>query len=180
MAERLSVETNEQGGQSLLFRALHAICIACASAGGFAIFATALVVTYSITTRNLGLGGVRGDFELVELVCVACASLFLPLCQFTRGHVLVDIFTLWMSPRAQGRIDGFWMLLFAVVWAILAWRLTHGLSDFYSYGDKSMLLRFPIWLIYVPAIIGTGLSAIVAFLMSFPLMFPTTFRGMAR
>lgn len=177
MAEGLADTSMGQGGRSPLFRALHTICVACAALGGVAIFGAALTVTVSVVMRILGFSGIRGDFELVELVCVACASLFLPLCQLNRGHVLVDLFTTWMPPRAQRRLDGIWMILFAAGWAALTWRLFHGLTEIHGYGDRTMLLRAPVWWAYVPAVIGTGLSAVVALVMSLP-MISGAFRGM--
>lgn len=177
MADMLSQEHVGQGDHTPLFRILRAICLGSAGVGGAAIFGASLVVTASVVMRNLGLGGVKGDFELVELVCAACASLFLPLCQLDRGHVMVDLFTMWMRPRTRTRTDGFWTLLFGVGWAFLCWRLTVGMGEMLYYGDKTMLLRAPLWLVYVPAVFGTGLSAIVAFLTSLP-MLSGIFRGL--
>lgn len=169
MAERLNIQS-EQGEHTPLFRALRGICLVSAGFGGAVIFAASLTVTLSVVMRNLGLGGIRGDFELVELACAACASLFLPLCQFNKGHVMVDLFTLWLRPFTQRRIDGVWTLIFAFCWGFLTWRLMVGLEEMHSYGDRTMLLRAPIWWVYIPAIFGTGLSAIVALLQSLPML----------
>ncbi|MCA0043167.1 TRAP transporter small permease [Celeribacter litoreus] len=169
MAERLNIET-DQGEHTPLFRTLRVICLAAAGLGGAVIFAASLAVTLSVVMRNIGIGGIRGDFELVELACAACASLFLPLCQFNKGHVMVDLFTLWLKPVTQRRFDGVWTLIFAVCWAFLTWRLVMGLLEMHDYGDKTMLLRAPVWWAYVPAVFGTGLSAIVALIQSLPMM----------
>lgn len=165
-----SVETRGQGGDTPLVAALRKLAMACAGLGGAAIFTASLLVTGSVLFRTLGLGGMRGDFEMVELVCATCASLFLPLCQLNRGHVMVDLFTSWMGPRAQGKLDGLWMLLFAAAWAFISWRLLHGLLELHDYGDKTMLLRAPIWIVYIPAVFGTGLSALIAFVCALPLL----------
>lgn len=169
MAEQMS--NNEgRGGNTPLFVGLRSVSYGCAALGGIAIFAASLLVTYSVVARNLGLGGVRGDFELVELVCATCASLFLPLCQYNRGHVMVDLFTLWLPFRTQQRLDGLWMLVFSLGWGLLCWRLSHGLAEIYDYGDRTMLLRAPVWWVYVPAVLGTGLSAIIAFFQALPML----------
>ncbi|PRX10833.1 TRAP transporter small permease [Martelella mediterranea] len=162
MAEHVPAEHGNEGAHSPRFFWLYRICLVSAGLGGLAAFATALMVSFSVVARMTGFGGLRGDFEAVELVCAACASLFLPLCQFTKGHVMVDIFTDWMPKAGQRRLDGFWTLLFAAGWAIICWRLTHGLATIHAYGDRTMLLGFPVWMIYVPAVFGTGLSAFVA------------------
>ncbi|WP_240484762.1 TRAP transporter small permease [Pseudoponticoccus marisrubri] len=130
--------------------------------GGLIIFGSAVVVTGSVIGSTLGLGGFRGEFELVELACAACASLFLPLCQLSRGHVMVDVFTNWMPRSTNRTVDALWTLLFAAVWALLCWRLFHGLLEIRGYGDRTMLLRAPLWWAYVPAVLGTGLSSVIA------------------
>ncbi|WP_138467828.1 TRAP transporter small permease [Poseidonocella sp. HB161398] len=158
----------EQGGHSPLFRGLHALATVSAGLGGAAIFGAALFVTVSVVLRSLGLGGIRGDFELVELVCAACASLFLPLCQITQGHVMVDLFTAWLPGRLQRRMDGLWMLLFAIGWGLVCWRLSHGLFEMLDYGDRTMLLKAPLWWVYVPGVFGTALAALIAVLMALP------------
>lgn len=176
MAERLQTET-EQGEHTALFRVLERICLISAGLGGAVIFAASLAVTLSVVMRNIGLGGIRGDFELVELACAACASLFLPLCQFNKGHVMVDLFTLWLRPVTQRRFDGVWTLIFAACWGFLAWRLAVGMGEMHDYGDRTMLLRAPVWWVYLPAIFGTGLSALVAVLQALP-MISHAFRAM--
>jgi Tripartite ATP-independent periplasmic transporters, DctQ component. len=169
MAERLHNES-EQGEHTPLFRLLRAVCLISAGLGGAVIFVASLTVTLSVVMRNLGFGGIRGDFELVELACAACASLFLPLCQFNKGHVMVDLFTLWLKPVIQRRFDGVWTLIFAACWGFVTWRLTLGMAEMHDYGDRTMLLRAPVWMVYLPAIFGMGLSAVVAFLQSLPMM----------
>jgi len=176
MAERLPNET-EQAPHGRVFLILQRVCLGAAGVGGAVIFAASITVAASVIMRNLGLGGIRGDFELVELACAACASLFLPLCQFNKGHVMVDLFTLWLSPLTQRRMDGVWTLIFAFGWAFLAWRLSVGLGEMHEYGDRTMLLRAPVWWVYLPALFGTALSAVVAFLQSLP-MLSHAFRAM--
>lgn len=151
-----------RGGLPPLRRTFHIICTALAGLGGLIIFGSAVVVTYSVISGTLGFGTFRGEFELVELACAACASLFLPLCQLTKGHVMVDVFTNWMPISTSRTIDALWTAVFAAVWALICWRLFHGLLEIQSYGDRTMLLRAPLWWVYVPAVLGTGLSALVA------------------
>lgn len=166
-----------QGGEkSPLHRTLHAICTVLAGLGGLIIFGTALTVTLSVLASNIGIGGLRGEFELVELACAACASLFLPFCQLKRGHVMVDVFTSRLPGTTNRATDAVWYLVFAFAWAFVCWRLTHGLVDIHGYGDRTMMLRAPIWWIYIPAIIGTGTSAVVAAIWGLSHFFPRIFR----
>lgn len=161
-----------EGPRVPLFQLLQPICIASAAVGGLVIFGAAFVVTYSIAKSLLGFGAVRGEFELVELACATCASLFLPLCQLTRGHVMVDVFTNALPQGVNRAFDGLWTLLFAAGWAFVSWRILHGLWEVQGYGDRTMLLRAPVWWVYVPAVFGTAVSAFVALMQSLSVVMP--------
>lgn len=170
--------TDQIGGPSApLFQILNQICVFCASIGGLVIIGAAFVVTYSISKSLLGFGAVRGEFEVVELACATCASLFLPLCQLNKGHVMVDVFTSWLPSNTNRYVDAAWTLLFAAAWAFLSWRILHGLWEIRGYGDRTMLLRAPVWWVYMPAVIGTGLSAFVALVQGFTALKPRLARN---
>ena len=164
--------TSSGGPRAPLFQMLHRICVASAAVGGLVIFGAAFVVTFSIVKSLLGFGAVRGEFELVELSCATSASLFLPLCQLNKGHVMVDVFTSWLPANTNEYVDGAWTLLFAAGWAFVCWRILHGLWEIQGYGDRTMLLRAPVWWVYVPAVFGTGLSAFVAMMQSLSALMP--------
>lgn len=92
------------------------------------ILGTAGAVTLSVAGSTLGRGALRGEFELVELACAVSVSLFLPLCQLRRGHVMVDVFTASLPRTANRRLDVLWLALFAAVWAFLCVWLFHARS----------------------------------------------------
>ena len=122
----------------------------------------ALIVTVSVTSRTLGLGGLKGDFEIVEFGAGMAAFLFLPYCQLRSSHVMVDLFSFWMPQAGQKRLDQLWELVFAAAWSLVAWRLYLGGAEMLHYGDRSILLRMPMWFVFVPAVLATAFSAIVA------------------
>ncbi|MGR6429823.1 TRAP transporter small permease [Rhizobium sp. PAMB 3174] len=175
MSERLPVEAGQEG-DTLLSRTLRVLCTALAGLGGLVVLGASITVTLSVLGATFGFGAVRGEFELVEISCAACASLFLPLCQLSRGHVMVDVFTNWLPGPANRSIDALWTLIFALAWAFLCWELVQGMIDMRGYGDQTMLLRAPIWWVYWPAILGTGMSALVAAIQVLEAAFPRSFR----
>ena len=61
----------------------------------------------SIIGRSALNRPITGDFELVEIGTAISGTLFLPYCQATRGHIIVDLFTLRASERTRGRLDRF-------------------------------------------------------------------------
>lgn len=153
---------DRRGGVPPLHLWLERLSLGFAVVGGVVIFGVSLAVTASVVMRTLGVGGIRGDFEMVELACASCAALFLPLCQLKGGHVFVDLFTGWAPARTQRRIDGAWTLVFAIAWALLAWRVWMGMEQMIDYGDRTMLLRAPVWWVYAPGVAGMALASVVA------------------
>ena len=137
------------------------------AAGGAVILTVALIVSVSVVMRNVGLRGITGDFELVQMSCVYAAGLFLPLCQLNKGHVMVDLFTNWLPERIVARIDRFWTLIFALAWACLFFFMFRGMEEIRAYDDRSMLLKIPMWWGFIPSIVGTGLSSFIALAQTF-------------
>lgn len=155
------------GGNPPLLVWLDRLARVMAAMGGVVIFSVAVAVTVSVIMRNLGLRGLRGDFEMVEMSCVFAAGLFLPLCQLARGHVMVDLFTNWLPQRIRAGIDWFWLLCFALAWAALCYFTLQGLEQIRGYGDRTMLLAIPVWWSFVPAVLGFGAASLIAFLQAF-------------
>lgn len=152
----------KQEGASASYNWLLRLATFSSALGGVVILSVATIVTVSITMRNIGLRGISGDFELVEMSCVFAAGLFLPLCQLNKGHVMVDLFTAWMPRRILESMDKFWTLIFAIGWFCLFYYMFHGMNEIREYGDRSMLLKLPLWWAFVPSILGTGLSGLIA------------------
>lgn len=163
-------QNKERGVNAVLLRLAGRLSWNSAAIGGVVTFGIAVLVTISVLKRSFGFGGIQGDFEVVKLGCGIAAFLFLPLCQFKRGHVTVDLFSDWLSRRMRLGLEAIWQIIFAVVWVALAWRLLTGGLETYEYHDRTMLLRFPIWFVYLPAVFGTFLSALVAFCNAVPLL----------
>lgn len=157
------------GGHSPLYVWVDRLSRLLAALGGIVIFGVAVTVSISVVMRNLGLSGVRGDFELVEMSCAVAAGCFLPLAQLNLGHVKVDLFTGFLPLAARMMIDRIWSLCFALGWAALAYATVHGLLEIRDYGDRTMMLSIPVWWAFVPAVFGAAASSLIALAQTFTL-----------
>ena len=148
-------------------RALDRLARLLALFGGALAVALALLVSTSITLRAFGLGGVRGDFEFVQMGVALIVFAFMPWCQARRGNVMVDSFTTRLPPRFQAALDAFWEVFFAAMMALIACRLGVGAMDAASSSTTTMVLLMPI----APAIAVcaglAGFTALVALAMAF-------------
>jgi TRAP-type C4-dicarboxylate transport system permease small subunit len=138
--------------------------------GGLVVAGVGLLSTVSILGRSamsLPLFSyfsrpITGDFELVEIGTAVAGSLFLPYCQLSKGHIIVDFFTLKIGEHIKGALDRLGALLMAVTYLIVGWRTAVGCADIYGSGETSMLLGFPIWIGYAATVPGVLVAGVVA------------------
>lgn len=141
---------------------LHKLAAAFAVAGGLLLVAMTLLVVTSVLGRALFAFPVPGDFEIVGLGGGVAIFLFLPYCYMQRGNVAVDIFVTHTPRPVRRALDAFAALLFALVAALFAWRMTFGLADTFYYEDISMIVGVPLWWAYPFAIASFGLLTVSA------------------
>lgn len=129
--------------------------------GGVLLITLSVTVVISVTLRSdlVGGAGVPGDFELVQMATALAAFCFLPWCQLRRGNIFVDTFTLKLPERWQRRIDAGWDIVYALVMALIAWRLAVGARAAFGTGETSIVLL-------VPSYLPIGFCAALALLVS--------------
>ncbi|MEO0371647.1 MAG: TRAP transporter small permease subunit [Pseudomonadota bacterium] len=116
---------------------------------------------------GIGVGPLLGDFELVEAGMAFAIFAFLPLCQITRSHASVDIFTSYMPAVLNRVISVLVELVFAAVLILIAQRLYIGTLDKMAYNETTFMLQFPIWWAYGASLVAAIVAALVAVYMPF-------------
>lgn len=130
--------------------------------GGVLMVATAALVTVSTVMRWLTSYNISGDIEMVQIAIAIAAFTFLPLCQLRRGNVFVDTFTSKLSRTTQMRIDAFWDIVYGLVAAVMAWRLSLGAYDTITSHTVSLQLGLPIGYVIAGCAVMAAFLAIVA------------------
>lgn len=164
-----------------MFRVLFWLAKGCAIVGGLVLSALIVMVCLSIMGKitadlahamvefapalsgsilALGIGPVRGDFELVELGMAVTICLFLPLCQMTAGHARVDLFTQNMPVTVLRVLQALVDVLVAAVLVVIVWKLFEGLEAKHRAGTRTTLLQIPLWWAYLIGLSGLGLTAL--------------------
>jgi TRAP-type C4-dicarboxylate transport system permease small subunit len=133
--------------------------------GGALLIALATMVVVSVTLRSdlVGAAGVPGDFELVQMATAIAAFCFLPYCQLKRGNIFVDTFTLKLPQSWQRGIDAMWDVVYALVMALIAWRLGVGARAAFASGENTMVLQLPSYLPIALCAMLAGLVSLTAF-----------------
>ncbi|MCX8224462.1 MAG: TRAP transporter small permease [Sulfitobacter sp.] len=111
---------------------------------------------------DLGVGEINGNYELLEAGIAFAIFSFLPICQFYGSHASVDIFTSFLSRRANRWIAAFWEVVLAAVILLIIWRLFEGMQRYIGNGETTLFLQFPVWWAYAASFGAGTISCIVA------------------
>jgi TRAP-type C4-dicarboxylate transport system permease small subunit len=143
-------------------KTLEALAKFCAVLAGLILTVITLMTCVSLIGRNtIGLT-VQGDFELTGIAAGAAIALFMPLCQYRRGNIIVDFFTAKASEATNSALDRFGALLMAVMMGLLAWRSVVGGLNAYTSQSTTMMMGFPEWIVYVFIVPALALTAVIA------------------
>jgi TRAP-type C4-dicarboxylate transport system permease small subunit len=141
---------------------LESLAKLCAVAAGLLLTAITLMTCVSVIGRNTTGWTLVGDFELSASAAGAAVALFLPLCQYRRGNIIVDFFTMNTAPGTQHALDRMGALLMALVMGLMAWRTTVGGLNAWKSQSGSMMLGFPEWIVYCGIVPPLVLCAVIA------------------
>jgi len=122
--------------------------------GGVVLLGIAVMSTWSATSGFLFGKPLPGDFEMVEVMVAVAAFAFLPYCQLTDANVTADIFTARASRRTVAVFGLFACTVALGIAVILFWRMSAGLQDYRQYVETTAILKFPIWVAYIPALMS--------------------------
>lgn len=87
--------------------------------GALSILLMMFQITLEVMLRTLFKDTIPGTEEIVSTYyMIGCAFLPLAWVQRERGHVIVELFTIWLSPRAAAALDGVVTLICAAGIAI--------------------------------------------------------------
>ena len=126
-------------------RVLFEVSRAFALLGGLLCCLMAALVTLSVTGRYLFSAPIPGDYDLVGIISGCAVFAFLPYCQLMRSNVVIDFFTLRVSPRGKATLDGAGSLLYLLIAVICTWRLYHGALELRETSQVLAAFNFYRW-----------------------------------
>ena len=133
-----------------------------AALGGVLLTLITLMTCVSVVGRN-GLGlSLVGDFELTGAMVGVAIALFMPMCQMSRGNIIVEFFTLKASARTVALLDRLGAMALTVAMTLLAWRTAMGGVSAWNSHSSSMLLGLPDWTVYLGMVPAMALTALIA------------------
>ena len=140
----------------LLFLASYGLAII----GTLFLLIIILITVISILGRLVFSSSLLGDYELVEVGCAVAIFSFLPICQLKNGNVKIDFFSSLFPSWVNHFLDALSSVLLMLFAVFFAWRMLLGAVDMYFYNYQTMLLKLPIWVGFLPAVLSFILFAL--------------------
>lgn len=138
------------------------VCVSITGRGLADLAQTGALGGFGAWLRDLGVGPILGDFELVEAGMAFAIFAFLPLTQLTGAHATVDVFTSRFGPRINHALATFWSLVMLAVIVLITWRLFVATQDKIRYGETTYLIQFPIWWAYAASFVAAATACIIS------------------
>jgi TRAP-type C4-dicarboxylate transport system permease small subunit len=133
---------------------------ALAAVGGIALVVLMMITVVDIVGRNLGILYLQGVIEISNLTIVFLGFLGLAYCFNVGGHIVVDLATSTAPARVTMALDGFWHLVAAGIYALMAvllWREGFRTADS---GEVSANLQWSPLTFFLPCVLGAAVTAI--------------------
>ena len=152
---------------AVLSRTAEFIARTMAVIGGMILIGVVVLTVISIIGRALlplgiGLGPIKGIYDITEIGVAAAVFAFLPWCQIRGAHAAVDLFKPAFGVIPNRVLDILIDVGMFVIAAVGAYRLYLGMLDKLRYGETTLIMQLPVWQGYAASLVGAVAFAIVA------------------
>lgn len=125
-------------------------------------FAERTLGDFARTLIDSGIGEVNGNYELLEAGIAFAIFSFFPVCQLSRAHATVDIFTSHLPGAANRALAAFWEVALTAALILISVQLFGGVQRYYGNGETTFFLQFPVWWAYLASFAASVVTCIVA------------------
>jgi TRAP-type transport system small permease protein len=148
-------------GKSWLDRVVDVTSVAAAAA----LLLMMLTTVADVVMANLFRHPILGAYDMVETMLVFAVFLGMPRIFVANANIVVDIIDFFVSARVVVRLKQLALLLSLLFLVLLLWNMVTPALDAYGFGEKKQELGLPLWILWLPMLLGVLLSA-VAILIS--------------
>ena len=150
---------------STIDSAIRAFASGCALLSGALIVGIAALGFADVIGYQFFRSGVPGALELASKGLAAAFFLALPLAQYRRTHVAVDIVSNLMPGPVQRLFGVVGLLAALAVFGIIGWQAVDLVATSYRQSESAQgILPFLVWPFKVTVLVGTIGSAVIALL----------------
>jgi TRAP-type C4-dicarboxylate transport system permease small subunit len=127
---------------------------------GVALLVMVLALVADVAMANLFRQPIVGTFDLVETTLVVLVFLGFPATFLRNGHIAVDVIDHLVSPDAVARLKRLASLSSLAFLLFLAYQMLRPAYDAWQFGERKQELGLPLWVVWIPMIVGIVISAV--------------------
>ncbi|MEO8675889.1 MAG: TRAP transporter small permease [Casimicrobiaceae bacterium] len=125
-----------------------------------ALVAMMLVTVADVALANLFKRPIIGAFDLVESTLIVSVFLGIPATFLRNGNIVVDVVDFFVSPTTVHRLKFLAEVATLVFLVVLLYNMVTPALDAYKFGGKKQELGLPLWVLWLPMLVGVLLAAL--------------------
>lgn len=133
-----------------------------------ALLIMVLAVVADVAMANLFNRPISGTFDLVESTLVVLVFMGFPATFLRGAHIAVDVVDHFVSPATVARLKLVAAAVSLLFLLFFAWKMVAPALDAFKFGERKQELGLPLWVLWVPMILGFVLSAVALLAVVFP------------
>lgn len=110
---------------------------------------------------------ITGTYDIVETALVFAVFLGIPATFLHNGNIVVDVVDFFASKATIRRLKILAAITSFIFLVLLAWNMLPQAQDAYRFGDKKPELGLPLYVLWIPMLVGTCLSALAVVAAAF-------------
>lgn len=139
---------------------ISAIATASSAVAAIALMIMVLALVADVAMANLFKRPISGTFDLVESTLVVLVFMGFPATFLRSGHIAVDVVDHFVSPAAIARLKQLAAVVSLLFLLFFAWQMVSPALDAFKFGERKQELGLPLWVLWIPMILGIVLSAV--------------------
>jgi len=129
-------------------------------AAAIALIAMMLTTVADVAMATLFKRPIIGAYDMVETMLVFSVFLGIPATFLRNGNIVVDVVDFFVAKETVRRLKQLAQLLTLVFLILLFCNMVTPALDAYKFGDKKQELGLPLWVLWLPMLVGVLMSAI--------------------
>ncbi len=122
------------------------------------LFLMMMITTVDVIGRFVFNTPIQGSFELTQIMLVSIVFCSMAFCQFSRGHISVDIAVRHFGKTTQLVLKAANYVLTALVLVLIAWKSAENAIMSMHSNEQTMILGIPVYpFIFLVALGSTGM-----------------------
>ena len=129
-------------------------------AAAIALIAMMLTTVADVAMATVFKRPIIGAYDMVEAMLVISVFLGIPATFLRNGNIVVDVVDFFVTRETVRRLKQLAQFLTLVFLVLLFWNMITPALDAYKFGDKKQELGLPLWVLWLPILVGVLISAI--------------------